>query len=133
MVVLNIDENFEVKLTCAFKNDLRNLANFHQGTTSKVSKLGLWWDPFIQSRKYTSLKFTGDLRVITMKNDAKTELELLVSSKSTWGIWRMLTRALENLKLFHFNGMLLTKVCNVQAKKSTEELCLIALKIDVKF
>ena len=25
----------------------------------KVSKLGLWWDPFVQSRKCMSLKFTG--------------------------------------------------------------------------
>ena len=27
---------------------------------SKVSQLGLWWDPFIQSRKCTSLKFAED-------------------------------------------------------------------------
>ena len=25
---------------------------------SKVSKLGIWWDPFIQSRKCMSLTFT---------------------------------------------------------------------------
>ena len=30
MVALNIDATFEGKLTCAFKNDMRNLANFHQ-------------------------------------------------------------------------------------------------------
>ena len=30
MVALNIDATFEGKLTCAFKNDVRNLANFHQ-------------------------------------------------------------------------------------------------------
>ena len=40
---------------------------------SKVSKLGLWWDTFIQSRKCMSLKFTGEL---TIKNDAKFEEEL---------------------------------------------------------
>ena len=57
----------------------------------------------------------------------------LVSSKLTWGIWRILTRALENLKNLHFNGLLLTKVYNVWAKKSIEELCLMALKIDAKF
>ena len=27
----------------------------------KVSKLGLWWDPFVQSRKFMSLKFTVEL------------------------------------------------------------------------
>ena len=41
----------------------------------------------------------------------------LVVSKLTWGIWRILTRALENLKNLHFNGLLLTKVYNVWAKK----------------
>ena len=29
-MVLNIDAKFEGKVTCAFKNDMRNLANFHQ-------------------------------------------------------------------------------------------------------
>ena len=29
-MVLNSDATFEGKLTCAFKNVLRNLANFHQ-------------------------------------------------------------------------------------------------------
>ena len=27
---LNIDAKFEEKMTCAFKNDMRNLANFYQ-------------------------------------------------------------------------------------------------------
>ena len=42
----------------------------------KVSKLWLWWNPFIQSRKYMSLEFTRELRVMTMRNDAKFEEEL---------------------------------------------------------
>ena len=42
----------------------------------KVSKLGLWWDPFVQSRKCISLKFTEELCIMTMKNDAKFEEEL---------------------------------------------------------
>ena len=29
-MALNIDATFEGKLTCVFKNDMRNLANFHQ-------------------------------------------------------------------------------------------------------
>ena len=32
--------------------------------------------PFIQSRKYMSLKFTGELCVMTMKKDAEFEEEL---------------------------------------------------------
>ena len=29
-MALNIDAKFEGKLTCAFKNDMENLANFHR-------------------------------------------------------------------------------------------------------
>ena len=43
---------------------------------SKVSKVGLWWGPFLQSRKCTSLNHTEELCVMTMKNDAKFEKEL---------------------------------------------------------
>ena len=42
----------------------------------KVSKLGLWWHPFVQSKKCMSLNFTGMLCVITMTNYAKFEKEL---------------------------------------------------------
>ena len=42
----------------------------------KVSKLELWWDPFVQSRKGMNLKFTEELCVMTMKNNAKFEEEL---------------------------------------------------------
>ena len=38
---------------------------------SKVSKLRLIWDLFIQSRKCMSLKFTWELCIMTMKNNAK--------------------------------------------------------------
>ena len=31
-MALNIDAKFEGKMTCAFKIDMRNLANFHQST-----------------------------------------------------------------------------------------------------
>ena len=41
----------------------------------KVSKLGHGWDPFIQSRKCMSLRFTEELCVMTTTNDAKFEEE----------------------------------------------------------
>ena len=56
----------------------------------------------------------------------------LVSSKLTWGIWQLLTRALENPKSLHFNKLLLTKAYNAQVKTSIEELCLVTLTIDAK-
>ena len=40
-----------------------------------------------------------------------------VVSKLTWGIWRILTRALENLKNFDFNGLFLSRAYIVWAKK----------------
>ena len=47
----------------------------------KVSKLRLWWDPFIQNRKCMILKFTWELCVMTMKNHAKFEAELTCQCK----------------------------------------------------
>ena len=47
----------------------------------KVSKLGLLLATFIQTRKFLSLKFTGELCVMTMKNDAKFEKELTCQFK----------------------------------------------------
>ena len=38
--------------------------------------------PFIQSRKYMSLKFTEELCIMTMKNDAKFEQKLTGQFKS---------------------------------------------------
>ena len=48
----------------------------------KVSKLELWWDPFVQSRKGMTLKFTEELCVMTMKNNAKFEEELTFHFKT---------------------------------------------------
>ena len=42
----------------------------------KVSKLELWWDLFVQSRKGMTLKLTEEFCVMTMKNNAKFEQEL---------------------------------------------------------
>ena len=47
----------------------------------KISKLGLWWGTVIQSRNYMSLNLTGELFVMTMKNDPKFEKELTCQFK----------------------------------------------------
>ena len=41
-----------------------------------MSKLGRWWNPFVQTRKCICLKFTEDLCVMTMENDTEIEKEL---------------------------------------------------------
>ena len=91
--------------------------------------MGLRWDPFIQSRKFMSSKLCVSFvswQWIMIQN---LKRNWLVNSKLTWGIWWILTQALENPKNLHFNRLLLTKVCNAWAKKSIEELCLMALKL----
>ena len=45
------------------------------------------------------------------------EKNWLVVSKLVLEIWQILTWALESLKDFHFNGLLLSKLCIVWAKK----------------
>ena len=77
----NLGVKFEGKLTCAFKNDMRNLANFKQSMLESLKSrtfIGL----FYQSRKCMSIKLTGDLFVMAMKNDAKFEEELTCQLKT---------------------------------------------------
>ena len=59
-----------------------------------------------------SLKLTGELCVMTMKNDAKFEIELACHFK----IDRRNVTNFESQNL-HFNGLILTKVYIVSAKK----------------
>ena len=70
-MALKIDAKFEGELTCASKMTWAVWKTFTRAL--KVSKLQLWLDSFIQSIKRMSLKFTEELCVMTMKNDAKLE------------------------------------------------------------
>ena len=85
VLCLKGDAKFEEKLTCGLENNMRNLTNLYQSTWNWDSKLGLLWSTFNPSRKCMSLKFTGELCVMTMNKDTKFEKEL-TSSKLTWGI-----------------------------------------------
>ena len=99
----------------------------------KVTNLGLWWEPFVQSRKGMTLKFTEELCVMTPKNNTKFEEELKCHFKTDMRNltdFGLSTRKSKNIVLYLAR---LTKVYNVWAKKDTEELCLMALKIDAKF
>ena len=73
-MTLECDAKFEEKRTCCLENDMRNLAKVSPEYL-KVSKLVLSWDPFVQSRKCLSYKFTQELQVMTLKNDEKYEEE----------------------------------------------------------
>ena len=72
---LECDAKFEEKLTCGLENDRRNLANFHQGTRNSQN----WkfhWILLYKIEKCAILKLKGELYVVTMKSDAKFEMEL---------------------------------------------------------
>ena len=45
-MVLKIITKFEGKLTCASKNDMRNLVNLHQGMFEISLKIGTFTGPF---------------------------------------------------------------------------------------
>ena len=64
------------KTDLCFQNDMRNLANFDQGMFESL-KIETFIGSFYPKQKiYESVKFTGELCVMTMKNNAKFEQEL---------------------------------------------------------
>ena len=83
----------------------------------KVSKLQLWWDPFVQSRKCMSLKLQRSYVSWQWRMVQKLKKNWLVVLKLTWGISQSLTEALESLKNVCFNWLSVTKVYNVWATK----------------
>ena len=80
-----------------------------------------------------SLKFTDEFCVMTMKNDTKFEEKLTCQFKIDMRNLTNFDASTQNPKNLHFNRLLLTKVYNFWAKKSIEELCLMAPKTDAKF
>ena len=93
---------------------------------SKLPKLGLLWNTFIQSRKCMNLKFTQELCVRQWRMMQNLKRNWHVVSKLTWGIWRISTWQ------FDLNGLLLSKVYNVWGRK-VWKYCLMVLKIYAKF
>ena len=60
-----------------------------------------------------SLKFTGELCVMTMKNDAKFEEELTCQFKIDMRNLTNFDPSTRKSQNMHFDGLLLTKVYNV--------------------
>ena len=54
-MALKIDTKFEEKLTCASKNDMRNLANFHQ-SMFESPKIGTLMGSFYPKQKMYEVK-----------------------------------------------------------------------------
>ena len=108
-MTLKDDVKFEERLTCGLENDPRNLENLPEH--SKVSKLGLLWDPFIQSKECMSLKFIEELCV--MKSYAKFEEELTCHFKIDMRNLINFDQSTQKSQKLHFNGLLSNKVHNV--------------------
>ena len=100
---------------------------------TKISKLWTLMSYFWPKHKTLELRTTQRSYFWLHWRMQNLERTWLVNSKLIWRIWQILTRALKNLKNLNFNEQFLTKVYNAWTKKSTEELCLIALKINAKF
>ena len=64
-MTLESDAKFEEKLKMWFGNEHEEFNKFSPEYL-KVSKLGLLWSTFIQSRNCMSLKFIGELCIMTM-------------------------------------------------------------------
>ena len=77
---LKIDAKFEGKMTCAFKNDMRNLANFHQSMFESL-KIGTLMGSFYLKQKMYELKIYRGVLCHEMKNDTKREEELTCQFK----------------------------------------------------
>ena len=71
---LECDAKCEEKLTCGLENDIRNFANFQR--THEILKIGTFIGSFYRKQKNATLKLKGEICVVTMKNDAKFEIEL---------------------------------------------------------
>ena len=81
----------------------------------KISKLGLFLGCFIHSRKCMSLNLTGELCVMTMKNDTKLEKELTWQFKIDIRNLTNFDLSTQKSKKFALYRLLSTKVYNVWA------------------
>ena len=79
-MTLKSDAKCEEKLTRCLENGMRNFANFTRALESV--KIGTLITSFVQSRKGMTLKFPEELCVMTMKNNAKFEVELTFHFKT---------------------------------------------------
>ena len=55
-MIFNIDATFEGKLTCPFKNHMRNLANFQQSMIESLKKIGTLIGSFYLKQKMHEVK-----------------------------------------------------------------------------
>ena len=93
------------------------MANFHQSTFKSLKN---WVFSYVLLSKVENMwvwNLQGSYVSWEWKMTKNFKGNWLINSKLRWVIWWILSGALENLKILHFNGLLLTIVHNVWAKK----------------
>ena len=101
-----------------------------------MSTWRLWWDSFVQSWKYLSLKLTRELCVMRMKNDAKIEEELTSQFKIGMSNLTNFDSSTQKSQKFHSMAKYITfdlKKYNGVIFDSTEYWCKIWRKADLWF
>ena len=131
-MTLKSDAKFKEKLTSCLEKWHEEFGKFSPERL-KVLKLELWWDPFVQSRKYVTLKSTEELSFMKMKRDIK------FGEESTWH-FKLDRRNLTNLDLstqtsqrFSLYWGFFEQSMYCLSYKSTEELSFMKMKRDKKF
>ena len=83
----------------------------------EYSKLEFWWDPLIQTWKRMRLKSTEELSIMTIISYTKLEEELTCHLKVDIRNFKNFDLSTWKFQIFHFNGLLLSKVYIVSTKK----------------
>ena len=104
------------KLTSDLKNDIMNLVNFHAGSWKSEK---LHFDRFLSSKAYK------DLHEKVMSHDTEKWCKVWRKTepwfqKMTWGIWWILMRAVESLKIYPFLDCF-CRMCVIYELRNTEK------------
>ena len=114
-MTLVCDSKIEEKLTCGLEMTWEIWQIFTR--TLGSLKIGTLMASFCLKLKIYELKIYRGVMCYDNEEWCNNLRGIDLSVQSWWGIWRVLTWALKNLKYLHFNGLLLTKAYNVWAKK----------------
>ena len=106
---------FKEKLTCALKNDIRNLVSFH---ASRRKSENLYFDWILLSKAYKDLdEKVQKSCLMTLKSDAKFEEKLTLGSKNDMRNLVNFNASSGKSENLHFDLLLLSIAYKVLAEK----------------
>ena len=99
---------------------LRSLSKYKFGEIlceqSKVWNFAFWWAPLVQIMYIFSQKITEELSLMTLNSDPKFKEKLTFYLKNDISNLMHFNLSSEKSGNFHFDGIFLSKVCNVWAE-----------------